>query len=217
MKAIVLGATGATGRELLDNLLKDNRFSQVTIFVRRDLGINNPKLTQYIIDFDNENEWKHLVQGDVLFSCLGTTLKAAGSKEAQWKIDYDYQFSFAKIAKENGVEQYILISSMGADAKSSIFYYKMKGELEEAAKVLSFKRLVIVRPPILERKNSDRKGEIIGVKIIHFLNKLGLFTSQKPLKTEFLAKTMIKLSLQKEKGIFILSAKDIRDYITEKS
>jgi uncharacterized protein YbjT (DUF2867 family) len=99
MHALLIGATGATGKDLLDLLLKDDDFHRVDIFVRRDVDSNHEKLNVHVIDFEKPDQWKHLVRGDVLFSCLGTTLKAAGSKEAQWKIDYDYQYEFAKAAR----------------------------------------------------------------------------------------------------------------------
>ena len=112
MHAIIIGATGATGKDLLDLLLKDDSFHQIDIFVRRDLDIQHEKLKIHVIDFDKPEQWKHLVKGDVLFSCLGTTLKMAGSKEAQWKIDYNYQYEFAEFARENNVNHYILVSSV---------------------------------------------------------------------------------------------------------
>lgn len=111
MKALLIGATGATGKDLLELLLKDEEIHQVDVFVRRELNTKHEKLNTHIIDFDNPEEWKHLVKGDVLFSCLGTTLKLAGSKEAQWKIDYEYQYQFAKIAKENNVNSYVGVGS----------------------------------------------------------------------------------------------------------
>ena len=116
--AIIVGATGATGKDLLELLLKDNSFYKIDVFVRRHIDIKNEKLTVHVIDFDKSKQWKHLVKGNVLFSCLGTTLKAAGSKAEQWKIDYDYQYQFAKVARENQVKNYVLVSSQGASAKS---------------------------------------------------------------------------------------------------
>src|SRR5215213_2193835 len=103
MHALLIGATGATGKDLLNLLLKDETFHQIDIFVRRKLELQHEKLHVHVIDFDKPEQWQHLVKGDVLFSCLGTTLKVAGSKEAQWKIDYDYQYNFAKAARENNV------------------------------------------------------------------------------------------------------------------
>lgn len=209
MKAIIVGATGATGKDVLTLLLEDKTFSQVIIFVRKPIEIQHSKLTTHIINFETPSQWENLVQGDVLFSCLGTTLKNAGSKSAQWRVDYDYQYQFAQIAKQNGVKQYILVSSMMANAQSKVFYLQMKGKLEEAVKKLGFERLVILNPPALIRQNSTRKGEKIGVKILKMLNSIGLFHSQKPMDTKILAQTMVNLSKSEEKGVFQLLTKDI--------
>ncbi len=200
MKALVIGATGATGKDLVNQLLNDKDFEKVDIFVRKPLDIQNEKLNIHIIDFSKPDEWKHLIKGDVAFSCLGTTLKDAGSKEAQRKVDFDYQYEFAKAAKENNVEDYILVSSYGANPKSKIFYSRMKGELEEAVKQLHFNKITIFKPGMLDRKDSDRTGEALGSRIIKFANKLGLLESQKPLPTSILAKAMINSSKIKSNG-----------------
>lgn len=200
MKALVIGATGATGKDLVSQLLADKGYDEVNVFVRRPLAVENPKLKTHIVNFDKPEEWKDLVKGDVAFSCLGTTLKAAGSKEAQRKVDYDYQYNFAKAAKENEVEDYILVSSYGANPKSKIFYSRMKGELEQSIKDLHFNKLTIFQPGMLERKDSERTGEVLGGKIIKFANKFGVLTQQKPLPTEVLAKAMINSSKIKSYG-----------------
>lgn len=200
MKALVIGATGATGKDLVQQLLLDNDFNEVNVFVRKPLNIYNDKLKTHVIDFEKPEEWKNLVDGDVAFSCLGTTLKDAGSKEAQKKVDVDYQYEFAKAAKENNVEDYILVSSYGADPKSKIFYSRMKGELEQAVRNLHFNKITIFKPGMLERKDSERTGEVLGSRIIKFANKLGLFESQKPLPTAVLAKAMINASKIKSNG-----------------
>lgn len=200
MKALVIGATGATGKDLVSQLLTDKGYDEVNVFVRRPLAVENPKLKTHIVNFDKPEEWKDLVKGDVAFSCLGTTLKAAGSKEAQRKVDYDYQYNFAKAAKENEVEDYILVSSYGANPKSKLFYSRMKGELEQSIKDLHFNKLTIFQPGMLERKDSERTGEVLGGKIIKFANKFGVLTQQKPLPTEVLAKAMINSSKIKSYG-----------------
>lgn len=209
MKAILIGATGATGKDVLQLLLKDGAFHEVDIFVRHKLEIKLEKLNVHVIDFDKPEQWKHLVKGDVLFSCLGTTLKAAGGKEAQWKIDYEYQYQFAKLARENQVNNYVLVSAAGADPKSSIFYSRMKGKLEEAVKALGFSKITIFKPSLLARKNTDRKGEEISMKIIQFFNKIGLFRSMKPLPTDILALAMINSAKSKETGLTIIKAGEI--------
>ncbi len=103
MQAVIIGATGATGQALVQQLLDNPDYSQVTVFVRRAMSLQHPKLTVEVVDFDQPQMWQDKVRGDVLFSCLGTTLKDAGSKAAQWKIDYQYQYDVANIARQNGV------------------------------------------------------------------------------------------------------------------
>lgn len=210
MRALLIGATGATGKDLLNLLFKDDDFQRVDIFVRRDPDLRHEKLRTHVIDFDQPEQWQSSVTGDVLFSCLGTTLKAAGSKEAQWKIDYEYQYRFARAARENAVDNYVLISTAFASPDSLFYYPKMKGRLEEAVKSLGFPRLSIFNPPILERKNSDRTGELAGLKIIGLFNKIGLFRSQKPLPTEILAEAMINAAKIKENGFYTYQGEAIR-------
>ena len=200
MKALVIGATGATGKDLVNKLLEDKDFQEVHAFVRRPLNIKNEKLKAHVVDFEKPEEWKDLVKGDVAFSCLGTTLKDAGSKDAQRKVDFDYQYQFAKNAKENEVEDYILVSSYGANPNSKIFYSRMKGELEKEVKNLHFNKMTIFQPGMLERKDSERTGEVLGGKIIKFANKLGALKSQKPLPTDVLAQAMINSSKIKSYG-----------------
>lgn len=200
MKALVIGATGATGKDLVNKLLEDKDFEEVHAFVRRPMNIENDKLKSHVVDFENPEEWQNLVKGDVAFSCLGTTLKDAGSKDAQRKVDYDYQYNFAKTAKENNVEDYVLVSAYGANPKSKIFYSRMKGELEQAVKDLHFNKITIFQPGMLERKDSERTGEVLGGKIIKFVNKLGICESQKPLPTDVLAQAMVNSAKIKSNG-----------------
>ena len=100
MKALLIGATGSTGKFLLNELIQDDDYTSVSVFVRRPTGKSHPKLTEHVIDFSNLEQYKELITGDVLFSCLGTTLKAAGSQENQWKIDFEIPAVFASIARQ---------------------------------------------------------------------------------------------------------------------
>lgn len=200
MKAIIIGATGATGNDLLNQLLKDDSFKEVAVFVRRAMDIQHKKIQVHVIDFDQPEQWKHLVTGDVLFSCLGTTLKAAGSKDAQWKVDFDYQYRFAEAASENGVNHLVLVSSDFASPDSRNFYSRMKGQLEAAVQQLNFPTITIFNPPMLVRKNSDRQMEVVGLKAVQFFNKIGIARSQQPLPTEVLAQAMINAAVSPENG-----------------
>lgn len=194
--AIVIGATGATGTELVTQLLNNSNFAKVKILTRKDITLSHPKLEKHIVDFDKLENWKEFISGDVLFSALGTTLKLAGSKENQYKIDFTYQYITAKIAAENGVKSFVLVSAYGANPKSNIFYSRMKGELEEAIKKLNFEKVHIFKPGILDRAvQDDRNMERVSLKIIKAINKIGLFPSQKPMPVSTLAEKMIKVSL----------------------
>ncbi|MPS71566.1 MAG: NAD-dependent epimerase/dehydratase family protein [Chryseobacterium sp.] len=217
MKALVIGATGATGKDLVNQLCKDPDFDEIDIFVRKRSDFHDEKVKAHIIDFDRPEEWKHLVKGDVVFSCLGTTLKAAGSKDNQWKIDYDYQYQFAKAAKENNVDDYILVSAYGANPNSKIFYSRMKGELEEAVKNLHFPKTTIFKPGMLERKNTDRNAEVTGLKALKFLNRLGLFKSQQPLPTDVLAKAMVVASKIKSNSFSEIKLHSIFSFAEKKT
>lgn len=166
MKALVIGATGATGELLVEALLADNDYTTVTIFVRKTTGKQNPKLTEHIINFSNIDTYKQLVVGDVLFSCLGTTLKAAGSKENQSKIDLDIPTTFAELARENGVSSFVLLSAYGASSESRVFYSQIKGKLEDKITELAFEQYIIFRPGLLLRANTDRFGERIMGNIL---------------------------------------------------
>lgn len=210
MKAIVIGGTGATGKELVTQLLEDPGFDEITLLVRRPFFGQHPKLKEIVIDFENLKKYKDIIQGDVAFSCLGTTLREAGSKNAQWRVDHDYQLEFASIAKDNGVESFVLLSAFGANAKSSFFYNKMKGTLEQNIRELNFRQFVILHPGGIERPNSTRKGEKIAINFIKALNAIGLFKGYEPLPTHRLAKAMIAAYFKFSTGYKVVAVKEIK-------
>ncbi len=209
MKALVIGASGATGKELIAKLLEDSRFTEVVIFARRNIGVSHPKLRAHIVDFKKSESWSDLVVGDVGFSCLGTTLKQAGSKEKQWEVDYQYQYDFARSCAENKVSKFVLVSAKGAHSNALFFYSKMKGQLEEAVCSLSFQRLVILRPSLLLRPNSDRAGERLMEKILVFCNKIGILKNYKAVLVSRLASIMIDEAILDQSGIYSVEASEI--------
>lgn len=193
--ALVIGATGASGQEIVNFLLKDPNYDTVNIFVRRKVDSTNVKLNVNVIDFSQLHLYKDLIKGDVLFSALGTTIKDAGSKDKQFLVDYTYQYEFAKIASENGVDTLSLISSIGANKKSPFFYPKIKGELEESVKLLPFKKIQIYQPPSLIRQvELMRFGEKVSVILFQWLSGIGLFKSLKPISVTFLASKIVSNS-----------------------
>ena len=165
--ALLLGATGLVGGELLTLLLADPEYWQVTVLVRRNLPRSHPKLVQRVVDFKDLPKAADAYRVDDVFCCLGTTIKKAGSQEAFRVVDYTYPLESAKLAARQGAGQYLLITALGADAKSSVFYNRVKGEVEEAIGKLPLKSLHIFRPSLLlgDRQES-RTGEKIAVAVM---------------------------------------------------
>lgn len=208
--AIIIGASGLVGTELVYQLLNTTEFEKVKIFVRRSLGISNPKLEEQVIDFDNLSTWKHNLVGDTLFSCMGTTLKTAGSKEKQYMVDYTYPYQCIEAAIQNGTKQIILVSSLGAKASSSNFYLRMKGELEEAIKQLNPQNFIIFRPSILDgNRVESRPAEYLGLRIMRIFGKLPFLKKYAPTRVKDLAASMIKITLENMEGVKVVESLEI--------
>ena len=212
--ALVIGATGMVGSELVKLLLQDSRFNKVVVFARRSSKINHSKLTEHLIDFDRPETWESLVKGDVLFSALGTTISKAGTKQKQYQIDFTYQYNFAKAAAANGVKGYVLISSAGANTDSTIFYSRMKGELEEAVKKLPFAYIHIIQPGLLTGdRNEFRLGERLAAPVLSLLQYIKPLKKFRPIHARIVALAMVNAAfIEKEKlsyhtlgGVFELS------------
>ena len=204
--AIVIGGTGLVGQQLILQLLDHPDFEKVRSFVRRPSGMIHPNLEEIQIDFDKPKSWRHLVQGDVLFSTLGTTIKTAKTKENRYKVDFSYQFEFALAAFENKVPTYVLVSSLGANAKSLFFYTRMKGELEGAVSKLTFRKLIIFRPSFLDGERKEkRSGEKIMLAINYFITQF-MLKKYKPTRVDLLVERMITTSLDQSMGIRIITS-----------
>lgn len=196
MQANIIGATGLTGVQLLRQLLENDHFEKVRVFVRRPIATEHPKLEVCVIDFDQPETWRDRVQGDVLFSALGTTLQQAGGKSAQYRVDYEYQYAFAEAAAQNGVPRYVLVSSVGADAKSRTFYTQMKGALDEAVQQLPFQSTTILRPGFLDgQREQSRPGEAAGLVVMRLLGKLPFMRNWRPISVETVAAAMVQAAL----------------------
>lgn len=211
MKAVVIGASGATGKALVTQLLNNAAYTDVVVIVRKQSFESHVKLQQVVVNFSEMDIVAGSINGDVAFSCLGTTLKAAGGKEGQWKVDYDYQLKFAEIARRNNIPVFCLVSANGASASSRFFYYNMKGRLDEAIKKLGFDKTVIFRPGVLVRPESDRGFEKAFVKIAAFFNRFGWLRSLKSTHVNTLAAALIKsLDLIKDK-FAVLGVEEIHE------
>ena len=208
--AIVLGASGLVGTELVHQLLNSSEFEKVKIFVRRSLGISNSKLEEQLINFENLEAWKHELVGDTLFSCMGTTLKTAGSKEKQYLVDFTYPYNCIEAAIDNGTKQIILVSSIGAKATSSNFYLRIKGKLEEAIKKLNPSNFIVFRPSILDgNRVESRPAEYKAIKIMRILGKLPFLKKYDPTLVRDLAGCMIRLAMKDTVGVKVVESLEI--------
>ncbi|UOQ77390.1 NAD(P)H-binding protein [Hymenobacter sp. 5516J-16] len=200
--ALLIGATGLVGDHLLRQLLLDNRFDQLKVFVRRPTGYQNSKLEEHLVDFDQPQTWRELLTGDVLFSTLGTTLRQAGSQEAQYQVDYTYQYRTAQAAAANGVATFVLVSSAGADADSFVFYNRMKGELERDVKRLPFHRIRILQPGVLAGGRAQvRLGEKVGLVLASVVGAVPALRAYRPVHARIVAQAMINAALDETPGI----------------
>jgi len=163
-KALIVGATGLIGGYCLQALLDDPAYSEVIALVRKPILTTHRKLETIITQFDNlQNDLSNIQAHDV-YCCLGTTIKKAGSQEAFKRIDHTLVVTVAELMRRQGAEQFLVISAMGADSNSKIFYSRVKGEMEEALKKLDYPCLRIIRPSLLLGKRDEfRLGEKIGV------------------------------------------------------
>ena len=210
MKAIVVGATGLVGELIVKNLINNPSVNEILVFSRRELSFHDERLKVQLVDFEKLPDWKSQISGDILFSALGTTLKASGSKEAQFKIDHDYQLEIAKTALINGVKKFVLISSVNADPKSHFFYLRMKGELEQKVALLAFESIIILRPgPLDGIRKKTRLGERASLCLLRLIPDLFLTPGMKPILASKVAKTAVKAGLSDLDGIRIIGPREI--------
>lgn len=204
--ALIIGSSGLIGKQLLDYLLESNDYEKVISFNKRNLGLNHPKLEQHLIDFDNIASYENLVKGDDFFCTIGTTIKKAGSKEAFKKVDYSYPKQFAEIAKNNNIKHFLIVSSIGANEKSSNFYTRTKGEIENFLIKTNFESLSIFRPSILKGNRDEfRLGEKFGLTIMNLFSFLfiGNLKKYKPIESQTVAKGMFAAAQKNKLGVSI--------------
>jgi uncharacterized protein YbjT (DUF2867 family) len=199
---IVLGGTGLVGKALIDQLAEAEHIERVVALSRRAGTHSSEKVTYHVVDFDKLDQHADLFRGDMLFSCLGTTRKQAGSVEAQRIVDFDYQYQAAQLAVKQGVEHYLLVSSSAANASSNNAYLKMKGELEEGVEQLSFPRTSILQPSLLiGERDHLRIGEVVGSWILSALCKLPPLQRYRPIQGREVAARMVQLSRSAGSGV----------------
>jgi uncharacterized protein YbjT (DUF2867 family) len=213
-KAIIAGASGLTGGLLVDILLRAPEYDTVLILVRKELPLKHEKLQQLVVDFDILEQYADTIKGHAVFSCLGSTRKKTPDLAVYRKIDHDYPLHLAQIAKNNGIDQFHLVSSMGANASSSNFYTKMKGETEDAIKQVGLNSLEIYRPALL---TGDRKEHRAAERFLFGLMKIidplliGGLKKYRSIAAATVASAMYKQSLINQKGVFTYLSDKIKE------
>ncbi len=205
--AMVLGATGLVGRAVTEELLNREGWDEVRVLVRRSMDLEHPKLKQTIVDWDKLEQYKEQFEGvHAVFCCLGTTIKKAGSQAQFERVDLDYPLKAATIAKDNGVKQFLSVSSMGANAKSRNFYSRVKGRTEEGLIAIGFQGLHLFRPSLLlGQRDEFRLGEqiaAVAMKSLGFL-MVGKAAKYRAIPGATVAKAMVNIALADTQGYHI--------------
>ena len=211
-RALVIGATGLTGRHLLPRLLADRRYESIHVLSRRALPIRNDRLHAHIVDFDHIPSGHAGFQVDHVYCCLGTTIRQAGSRERFRQVDYGYPMMVARAALSGGAGRFVVISALGADPRSSNFYLRTKGELERDLESLSFPHLVIVRPSLLVgRRESGRFLEGLGMWILPKLTCLmqGPLKPYRAIAADVVAGAMHRLAWQDKTGTHVATSAEM--------
>ena len=202
--ALLFGATGLVGGHLLNQLISNNNYSKIKLFVRSTIKINNPKVEIIQTDFNNLENYEKDIKGDDCFLCIGTTKQNSPDKNEYRRVELEIPKKIAQIAKSNSVNSFIFVSSGYADPKSSGDYLKFKGEVEVELKSLNFLKLGIMRPSfLLGDRKEKRVGEKIGILIFKLLSPLciGPLKKMKPIHSEIVAKAMLKICEQEHQQV----------------
>ena len=195
--AIILGATGLTGGLVLERLLEDERYEKIKLFSRSPSQVKHPKIEEHLGDLIQLKNFKSEFTADEVYCCIGTTASKTPDKEKYRQIDYGIPVAAASIAKENGIDTFLVMSSMGANPKSSVFYNRTKGEMEEAVLSEGIESLYVLRPALIGGQREEKRGgEYLAKVLFKLINPLliGGLRKYRSIKPEYIAKAMIWLA-----------------------
>jgi uncharacterized protein YbjT (DUF2867 family) len=208
--ALLAGSTGLIGNQLLELLLADKYYSKIIALSRKPLAITNPKLENIVVEVEQLE--KHQLKADDVFCCLGTTMKQAGSKAAFRKVDFDYPLQLAKVLKTNGAQQFLLVSALGANKKSGIFYNQIKGEIEEAITSVGFRTLHIFRPSLLLGPRKDHRSGEEAAKVFYKIFGFLIPKKYQGLESIKVARAMQALAKKEISGVFVHESDTLQMY-----
>jgi len=208
--AIIAGASGLIGKELIQKMIKSDQYRLIYSLVRKKSGLVHEKIKELVIDFEKMDQLKFGEQIDDVFCTLGTTMKQAGSRDNFKKVDFEYVLALANLGKKAGASKFLVISSMGANPKSSVFYSQIKGRTEEALKKIGFNQLVILQPSLLlgerpERRVAERFSGFM-MKALNFL----IPDNYKAIKAEKVADFMLKLAFKSTGAVSIVKSGEMQ-------
>ncbi len=211
--ALLLGATGLVGGHVLDQLLAHPAYRRVTVLGRRPLARMDPKLDQRTADFDRLHEHAISFAVDDVFCCLGTTIKTAGSQEAFRRVDHGYVVEAARLAAEHGARRYLLVTAAGANARSRIFYNRVKGQAEDAVRALPLEGVVILRPSLLMGdREEERPMESLAQRVMPALDRamVGPLRRYRPVEAATVARAMVRLAREQPRGVRVVESDEIQ-------
>ncbi|WP_217601561.1 NAD(P)H-binding protein [Chitinophaga sp. GbtcB8] len=216
--AIVIGATGLTGSHLVNLLLHNPAFDKVKVLMRKPSLKQRPGLESIIVDFEDEESLAAALQGDVLFCCIGTTKRKAGGKEQFREVDFNIPVRCATLAKRHGFNQFLLMSSIGANVNSRFFYLRTKGEAEQAITRLGFNSMHIFRPSaLLGKRDEPRPGDVFTqylVQVFYFLLQ-GKWKKYRGIRASTVAKAMVAAGVKGENGTHVYESDAIKEMAGE--
>lgn len=213
--ALIAGATGLVGSELLKLLIENDAYKTIHVLLRRPMEIKSSKIVEHIVNFDELDKFDIDQKIDHVFCTLGTTIKKAKTKENFRKVDYDYVLALGEKSKEWKAEKFLLVSSLGANAKSAIFYNRTKGEIENALKQLELPHLFIFRPSLLlGNRKEQRTGEKTAINVYKVIAPLffGPFKKYKGIEASQVAKGMMDTALHNTDHLKVLESNEIQNF-----
>lgn len=213
-RVLIVGATGLVGSLALKLLTADDRVSKIIVLTRREIAeyYDHDKAEQHIIDFDHLNEYESLINADAVICALGTTIKKAGSNFNFYKVDHTYPVTIAETAKKRGIENFVIVTAMGANANSKIFYNRLKGEVELALQELKFRSLTVLRPALLlGDRSEERPKEKIWQKLMQTFDFL-IPAKYKAIDAEKVARAAVEFSIIDTPGENIIESDLLQKY-----
>lgn len=191
--------------------MNSDDYGQIIALVRKPLGIQHDKLKEHTVDFNELKDMENFPKGEDVFCCLGTTMKKAGSKEAFYKVDFTYPYELAQRALKEGASRFFLVSSLGANLKSKVFYNRVKGELEDKISFLDYRTIYIFKPSLLRGKREEmRPGERFAQAITRIIPFIGPWKKYHPIHADKVADAMIKVAKQEDKGCYFYQSEIMR-------